>query len=89
MDRDVIEAECLIAYHDEGERLIAASAAMLANRQANRSRAPFPFLRDYRELRSTKRCFLQESVKPFYRKIGGLHFLSLGRIRVSFCLTKG
>lgn len=26
--------------------------------------------------------------KPFYRKIGGLHFLCFWRIRVSFCVVK-
>lgn len=37
----------------------------------------FPVLKSYKP-----------TVKPFYRKIGGLHFLSFGPFRVSFCKVK-
>lgn len=25
---------------------------------------------------------------PSYRKVGGLHWISIGRIRIAFCITK-
>ena len=84
MLNDVIEAECQIAASAAMQARVASStltnerACQIAYHQEGErlSRASFPILRDY-----------SPTVKPFYRKVGGLHFLSFGPFRLSFCVV--
>ena len=74
MEQDIIEAECQIAYEDEGARLRLAPTPLAF--------IPYP----YKQQTVQEATLRKRSFKPFYRKIGGLHFISIGRLSLSFSI---